>query len=143
MAESLRSDPSPPLGERVALRAEALHLATRRVLSRLGGATLRAWFRLRAFVGWRGQGARRELASRMTRERGLVQLDAQTGALGDGDVAVADLEAGARDLTPASLEVHEVLGDEEVRDGRRDLEGGRAPRGGPVAVGGRDGNERR
>jgi len=41
----------------------------------------------------------------MTRERGLVQLDAQTGALGDGDVAVADLEAGARDLTPASLEV--------------------------------------
>ncbi|PYM42200.1 MAG: hypothetical protein DME16_24125 [Candidatus Rokuibacteriota bacterium] len=70
----------------------------------------------------------------MTRERGFVQLDAQTGALGDGDVAVADLEAGARDLAPASLEVHEVFGDEEVRDGRRDLEGGGEPHRGAVVV---------
>ena len=64
------------------------------------------------------------------------------GTRGHRDVPRLHLEAGPGDLAAAGLEVHEVLGDEEVGDRGGDVQRGGQADGGAVVVVGRDRDQR-
>ena len=49
-------------------------------------------------------------------------IDSNARSVRNPDVTVLNLKWLLRDVAPKVLEVHEVLGDQEVRDGCRDLE---------------------
>ena len=75
--------------------------------------------RLRPLVARRRHGARGELSVGVPGQHILAELDAEPRRRGHRQVAALDPEGIHGDFRGARLEVHEVLGDQEVRDDRR------------------------
>src|SRR5436189_5052613 len=78
-------------------------------------------------VSWLADRAVAELLVGVGAQRVLVEVDAEAGRGRQRDVAALLEERRPGDLLAESLEVDEILGDEEVRHDRRDVAGRRQP----------------